>query len=260
MTGSSRPARPGRDALIERVVEWGRLEFADFARLDPAVLRALPDLADPDWPAALNNTPEVWRRLKAAGVWPATRSPESAAGAPSLTEIRAAQSRLVRRFWRELLTAKAPALYDALPWHDLDLEPVLCGRRLWQTRFLLAGGHSLVTACRLRRSAGVIVIEPNPGLARYLERKAEMERLKKLRVLPALTALPARAADLALVGPRHWPLMPEIESRAGTVVLLDTDPLAAPDSDDLAERGWRGIPVRTRFGPARAWTREAQHR
>ncbi len=269
MTGSSRPARPGRDAFVDRLVRWGGLEFADFARLDPAAARSLLDPADPDWAVALNNTPKVWAKLPIADCRSAICPGQTAAagqignrrseiGDCALAEVRAAQSRLVCRHWRELLAAKAPALYDALPWHDVDIGPLLRGRRLWQTRFLLAGGHASVTACRLRRTAGAYAVEPNPALANYIERKAALEKVKNLRVLRATldaTGLPDGAVHLAIVEAPGEAGLVELERVAFEVAVLDTDPLRETDPGLLHARGYRESAITTRFGPATAWVR-----
>jgi hypothetical protein len=274
MNSHSRPARPGRDAFLEQIVRWGRLEFADFARLSPAAAGALMDPADPDWQLALNNTPQVWRGLPIADLRSAICAGQPAAvgqiehrtsgiGDCTLAAIHAAQSRLVRLHARALLIAKAPALFDALPWHDVDLGPLLRGRRLWQTRFLLSGGHASVTMCRLRRSAGVYVVESDPVLAGYLQRKADKERVKKARVVRAplaQTGLPARSADLALAepGPDLEPEIVELERVAAEVVVLGTDPLAEVDPQPLVARGYREAALSSRLGPARAWSRKVR--
>jgi hypothetical protein len=263
MNCHSRPARPGRDGFLDQLVRWGRLEFADFARLSPAAASALIDLADPDWQLALNNTPQVWTRLPIADVRFAICDLQSAICNLTSTEIHSAQSRLVRLHARALLIAKAPALFDALPWHDVDPGPLVRGRRLWQTRFLLSGGHASVTMCRLRRSAGVYVVEANPVLAGYLERKAEKERLKKARIVRAplvRTGLPARSADVAMAepGPDLEPEIAELERVAAEVIVLGTDPQAEFDPQPLVARGYREMELSSRLGPARAWRREAR--
>lgn len=261
MNAHSRPARPGRDVFLDRITRWGRLEFADFARLDPAALRALVDPSDPDWQPALNNAPQVWRQLPVAGPRSAVCSPQSATGTLTSSDVHAAQSRLVRLHARALLVAKAPALFDALPWHDIDLGPLLRGRRLWQTRFLLAGDHASVTMCRLRRSAGVYVVEANPVLADYLARKAEKERVKKARIVRAplgRTGLPAGSADVAMAepGPDLELEIVELERVAAEVVVLGTDPLAEFDPRPLFDRGYRELKLSSRLGAAPAWRRE----
>lgn len=243
---------------MERLVRWGRLEFTDFARLDPAALRPLLDPADPEWRAALNNTPQVWRQVPSDQLRRVIGRAEPQERHPRLPDIRAAQDRLVRRHWRELLIAKAPALYDALPWHDVDLGPVVRGRRPWQTRFLLAGGHSSVTACRLRRTAGVYVVEDNPVMAAYTERKAGLEKVKNLRIVRAGLsgiALPSRAADLAIIGLEAVLALAELERVAAEVVLLECDPLSELDPGPLQARGYRRAAIATRLGPATAWVR-----
>lgn len=269
MTGSSRPARPGRDALVERLARWGGLEFADFVLLDPVTFRAIFDPADPDWQAALNNTPRVWAKLPIADCRSAICPGQTAAagqignrrsgiGDCALAEVRVAQSRLVCRHWRELLIAKAPALFDALPWHDVDIGPLLRGRRLWQTRFLLAGGHAAIAACRLRRTAGAYAVEPNPALADYIESKAALEKVKNLRVLRApleATGLPDGAVHLAIVEAPGQAGLAELERVALEVVVLDTDPLRETDPGLLRARGYRESVITTRFGPAAAWVR-----
>jgi hypothetical protein len=243
---------------VERLVRWARLEFADFARLDPATARAAFSAADPDWAAALNNAPQVWTKLPIADVRSSICNPRSAIRNLTSTEIRSAQRRLVRRHWRELLITKAPALYDALPWHDVDIGPLLRGRRLWQTRFLLAGGHAPVTACRLRRTAGAYAVEPNPALARYIENKVALEKVRNLRVLRAALdapGLPDGAVHLAIVEAPGEAGLVELERVALEVVVFDTDPLLETDPGLLKARGYRESAITTRFGPASAWVR-----
>lgn len=256
MTVNSCLAPAGQDTLLDRVVNWGRLDIADFARLPLATLRALADPTDPDWAAAAVNAPELW-----PGIDP--RKVPTADHTLTLAEIQAAQRRLVRRCWRELLIAKAPALYEALPWQELELAPLLRGRQLWRLRLLLAGGHSPVSAVRLRRTAGVIVVEPEPVLADYIERKAGRERLKKLRVVRAgleRTGLPARAVEVALVSPsavagKLEPAVVELERVAAEVFIFASDPLIQLDTGPLEARGYRSLPVVTRWGAASVWHR-----
>lgn len=167
----------------------------------------------------------------------------------------------------ELLIAKAPALYDALPWHDWDFSLIERSYRLYRTRFLFAGSGAGVACCRARRSAGVYVVETNPVLADYIERKAELEgvrRFKLIRLSLEQLSLPGQSVDLACIGG-----MTVFESSAGgiagalgtlervarQVLLIDNDPLGEMFPAELLEkRGFQKATVAVRsLGQRDCW-------
>ncbi len=193
------------------LVQLGQLGFDDFCLLDSQTLaavfaanRQLPSADWQDcWTVALTNAPHVLCHLKIelAGLDPAYYAwPE---GELTLARIDQAKAKLVRRCAFELLRAKAPPLWDALPWNEWKFEPILRQFPLWRTRWLLAGDGTSVILPRLRKSAGVIVLEPLPLLRRYLEAKAAKERVRRLRILDPAELMMTQSgpvADVALLG------------------------------------------------------------
>jgi len=245
-----------RDKLLSAVARLGRLCFDDFRRLEaPTTRRVLsaPETADL-WPLALNNTPAVllhFRRSTGVSSFIVHRS--------SLAEVASAQSRLVHAFALHLLKVKAPPLYDALPWHDWDFSIVARRFKLWQTRILLAGDGSSVTMCRCRRSAGVYVLEPHQTIARYVERKGELEKVKRLRVLRAsLDKIPLadHSVDLAIIGSTLDSAAPHELSRvAADVLVVENNPLLSPlEEQPFLNSGFTPNTVEVRsLGPRRSW-------
>jgi hypothetical protein len=198
---------------------------------------------------------------------------DSARPCLSTSSIASAQSRLVAHYALDLLKAKAPPLYDALPWQDWDFSIVTKRFRLWQTRFLLAGDGTTVTMCRCRKSAGVYVLEPCETIACYIERKAAIEKVRRFRLVspkpqaPSLKflseiPLPDNSVDLAVIGS-----CPELETRnsklvtaellrvAASILLIENNPLAAPLAETpLIDSGFLPDSVAvTDLGPRRCW-------
>jgi SAM-dependent methyltransferase len=261
-------AGPDRDQLLDRLVRLGHLDFDDFRLLDPLTVRLVlvDPAAHPDWPLALSNAPHVLLHFRhSANLQPEICSLKSAV-TPSLSAIHAAQSRLTHRFAFDLLREKAPPLYDALPWHDWGFSIVARRFKLWQTRLLLAGDGTTLTIARCRKSAGVYVVEPLPVLARYIEKKGELEKVKRLRVLThSLThslPLAESSADLAVIGSLpslptdNWqPLIREFARVCRNVLLVENNPLLPPlDGSLLTTAGFRPDSVDVRsLGPRRCW-------
>lgn len=254
------PAAPGPAAVQDYLVRLGRLTFDDFCRLEPAdVAAALA--ASPDWPVALTNAPHVRRHFARCCPDAPALAREVAAGRDlSIDAVRIIQTRLVAAHAPELLREKAPPLHDALPWHDWDFAIVSRRVPVWQTRFLFAGCGSTVAFCRCRRTAGGYVVEPSPTLCRYLTRKAELERLRRVTVLqarPEAIPLPARAADLVVAGgAMSAAALAELGRVAGRVLVVDCDPLAPIDAISMEGLGFRAEPVEVRgLGRRLAWWR-----
>jgi hypothetical protein len=256
-------------AIRQWLVRLGHLCFDDFLLLDP---RALPSsfILHPsslaDWSLALNNAPHVLRHLR--GSLPASVCSSSFSLHPSsLSGIESAQSRLVHAFAPELLRAKAPPLYDALPWHDWDFSIVTRRFKLWQTRLLLAGDGTSVTVCRCRKSAGVYVVEPDETIARYTELKCEKERVRRLKVVHApldKIPLPDNSVDLAVVGSApslqtaNCKLVTQELLRISRNVLLVENNLLSPPlaESPLVDAGFRPDSAAVSgLGPRRCWWR-----
>ena len=266
-------------AIRQWLVRLGHLSFDDFLLLNPQTLDfglRTSDLA-PDWSLALNNIPHVLLHFRRS-------DPDLASGlcalasdfVPSLEEIRAAQSRLVHAFAYDLLKAKAPPLHDALPWHDWDFSIVTRRFRLWKTRFLLAGDGTTVTVCRCRKSAGVYVVEPDVTIARYVERKAEMEKVRRFRLVSprpqaanrklSQIPLPDNSVDLAVIGSAPdlqtancQLVIQELLRVAANVLLVENSPLAPPLAEaPMTDAGFRPDTVDVGgLGQRRCWWKQA---
>ncbi|MCX6842514.1 MAG: hypothetical protein NTX53_09570 [candidate division WOR-3 bacterium] len=244
----------------------GHLCFDDFLLVDPDVLASsfiLHPSSLSDWSVALNNAPHVLAHFRRSeSVLTPSFCNLASDFVPPLEQIRAAQSRLVHAYAYDLLRAKAPPLYDALPWHDWDFSIVAKRFRLWQTRLLLAGDGTTVTVCRCRKSAGVYVLEPCETIASYIEQKCEKERVRRLRVLhssltPSLP-LPSDSVDLSVVGSvplldtGHWQMVTREMLRISRhVLLIENSPLAPPlDQSWLRDNGFVSETVEVRsLGP-----------
>ena len=110
-----------------------------------------------------------------------------------------------------------------------------------------------ITVTRCRRTAGITVVEPRPCMARYIERKAELARVRRVAVRQDILTgghLDADAYDLAIIA---LPLtgdidrvLPVVEAVAGTILLLALRPgPPAVPPDLLTRRGYREESVRT---------------
>lgn len=213
--------------------------------------------------------------------------------APELADGRAAQARLVRHFALLLLKHKSPPLYDCLPWHDWDFSIVTRSYPLWRTRFLLAGEGTTTLISRLPRTAGVYVIEPLDVIRRYVAQKAQLDGIRRFRVLPQSPIpnphflfpipLPDSSVDLAVVGSgvgpegdchpisggtaiqfpfggnwwlSRFPLfLRELERVARSVLLVENCPLFPPlPAEVLAARGFEpGAVSVTGLGERPCW-------
>jgi hypothetical protein len=280
-------------AIRESLVRLGRLSFDDFLLLSPQTSDSggkwglsresssseglspfSPELT-PDWSLALNNAPHIQRHFRSQIA--DCRFPEQpvANRQPSIEDIHAAQQRLVAHFAYDLLRAKAPPLYDALPWHDWDFSVVTRRFQLWRTRFLLAGDGTTVAMCRCRKSAGVYVLEPDETMARYIERKAVLEKVRRFRLVsprpqaPSLKPLseiplPGHAVDLAIIGSvpsldtGDWKLVTREMLRISRhALLVENNPLCPPLAEStLTDAGFRPDSVEvTGLGARRCWWR-----
>jgi hypothetical protein len=260
--------------LKSALVRLGHLGFDDFQLLDPRALASsfiLHTSSFADWSLALNNAPHILLHFRgSANLQSAICSLHSPV---ALADITAAQSRLVHAFAYDLLRAKAPPLYDALPWHDWDFSIVARRFPLWKTRFLLAGDGTTVTACRCRKSAGVYVLEPDATIARYVECKAAIENVRRFRLLISAASspnpqslapipLPDYSVDLAIIGslPYLQPadcqlVIQELVRVSHNVLLIENNPLA-PQLDEklLTDSGFRPASVAVRGrGQRRCW-------
>jgi hypothetical protein len=261
-------------SLKSALVRLGHLRFDDFLLLDPRVLASsliLQPSSLSDWSLALNNAPHVLAHFRRSGSALASGFCNLASDfVPGLEQVRAAQSRLVHAFAHELLRAKAPPLYDSLPWHDWDFSIVTKRFRLWQTRFLLAGDGTTVTMCRCRKSAGVYVMEPDEAIARYVERKAALEKVRRFRLLrSSLTLslpLPSSSVDLAILGSSSdlqtancKLVLQELLRVSATALIVECSPLAPPLTETpLLDAGFRPDSVAVSgLGPRRCWWKQA---
>jgi hypothetical protein len=256
-------------AIRQSLVRLGHLCLDDFLLLKPGTLDIghwTEDLTA-DWALALNNVPNVEARFRhSVNLQSAICNLQSSV---SLEDIRAAQQRLVTRFAYDLLRAKAPPLYDSLPWQDWDFSIVARRFPLWKTRFLLVGDGSTVAMCRCRKSAGVYVYEPCETIARYTKRKAEVEKVRRFRLLsrrPQAASpkplseipLPDHSVDLAIIGSvpsletGNWKLViRELLRVSSSVLLVENSPLCPPlDQSWLAADGFASQTVQVRsLGP-----------
>ena len=258
-------AGPGAQSDVRAsLVRLGHLCFDDFLLLDPHALASsfILDPSSPaDWSLALNNAPNLFLHFHRL-------FPDSSfiPHPSSLSDIASAQSRLVHAFAYELLRAKAPPLYDSLPWQDWNFSIVAKRFKLWQTRLLLAGDGTTVTMCRCRKSAGVYVLEPCETIARYIERKTAMERIRRFKLLRAGLGhipLPDRSADLAIVGSTMEglaaPALTELVRVAASVLLIENSPLCPPLAEaPMTDAGFRPDTVDVSgLGPRRCWWKQA---
>ncbi|MEO0079772.1 MAG: methyltransferase domain-containing protein [candidate division WOR-3 bacterium] len=254
-----------RSRLTSWLIRLGKLDFEDFLLLEPFTVRQI--LSDPstheDLGLALNNAPHIELHLRRScpDLFRTHPSPFKTSRL-TLHAIHDAQARLIRRFAPELLCAKAPPLYDALPWHDWEFTIVRKQVRVWQTRFLLAGAGTTVVVTRLRRSAGVYVIEPLQALCRYIREKGRKEKVKRLSVITGTVdniPLPPGSADLAIIGggfgPNPETALSELNRVAARILLVDCDPWhQMPEENWLKEHGFREDKVKVQgLGLRRCW-------
>ena len=270
-------AEPGAQSDARtNLVRLGHLCFDDFLLLPAQALDSghwTPDLTA-DWGLALGNAPDVLLHL--GGSTNLQSAICNLQSPPALADIRAAQTRLVHAFAYELLRAKAPPLYDALPWQDWDFSIVTRRFKLWQTRFLLAGDGTTVAMCRCRKSAGVYVLEPDETIACYIERKAAIEKVRRFRLLHMASSpsprplapipLPDHSVDLAILGScldpetANWKLVTdELLRVAANVLLIENNPILQPlDERSLIDTGFRTDSVDlSGLGPRRCWWKRA---
>jgi|GEM_PF-1041805 len=285
--------RESPTAIRQWLVRLGHLCFDDFLLLDPPALASsfvLHPSSLADWSLALNNAPHVQFHFRSVdcelqpanrlGVALSERSESNgslrlAGSPPSLADVQTAQQQLVTHFAYELLRAKAPPLYDSLPWHDWDFSIVTKRFKLWQTRFLLGGDGTTVTMCRCRKSAGVYVLEPCETIARYTERKAELEKVRRFRLLRSPVSspnpqslipipLPDNSVDLAILGScpsldtGHWQLVTrELLRVSRHALLVENNPLCPPLAEStLTDAGFRPDSVEVAgLGQHRCWWR-----
>jgi hypothetical protein len=252
-------------AIREWLVRLAHLCFDDFLLLEPETMdfgHWTPEFIS-DWSIAINNAPHIQRHF-------GFQIADCRLSEPTIDNIHAAQSRLVHLFAYELLRAKAPPLYDALPWHDWDFSIVVKRFRLWQTRFLLAGDGTTVTMCRCRKSAGVYALESCATIARYVERKAELEKIRRFRLLRSSLApslpLPSSSVDLAIIGSLPYLqtadcqlALQELVRVSHNVLLMENSPLAPPlPETQLAAIGFKPDSVSVSgIGQRRCWWKRA---
>ena len=265
--------RQSTAAIREWLVRLGHLCFEDFLLLEPETLDTghWTAAVATDWTLATNNAPDVEARFRHS------MSRQSAfcnlQSSVALEGIHAAQQRLVSHFALDLFKAKAPPLYDALPWHDWGFSIVTRRFPLWKTRFLLAGDGTTVAMCRCRKSAGVYVLEPCEPIASYIKRKAEIEKVRRFHLLRSAASspspqslaaipLPDNSVDLAIIGSvpsletGHWKLVAqELLRVASAVLLVENNPLVLPlDEKALADSGFRPASIEFRgLGQRRCW-------
>jgi hypothetical protein len=238
------------------LVRLGGITFDDFVLFEPDTVRQV--LTDAQTQSllgpALGSSPRALLHFIRSCPDIEERMLDAVNATPAIDPagIAAARRALVHRHAYELLMAKSPALYETLPWLDWDFGIVSSRVRLWRTRLLLAGDGTSITITRCRRTAGITVVEPRPGMARYIERKAELARVRRVVVRQdTLTGghLAGDAYDLAIIA---LPLtedidrvLPTVEAVAGTILLLALrpDPPAIP-GDLLTRRGYRPESVR----------------
>jgi hypothetical protein len=260
------------------LVRLGHLCFDDFLLLSPETMDFglwTQDMVS-DWSIATNNAPHVLLHFRGSvNLQPAicNLQPDCVRPCPSTSSIASAQARLVSAFAYDLLRAKAPPLYDALPWHDWDFSIVAKRFKLWQTRVLLAGDGTTVTMCRCRKTAGVYVLEPCETIARYVQRKAEIEKVRRFRLLRSAVSspypqslvpipLPDNSVDLAIIGSipsldtGFWDLaIRDLLRVAANVLLLENNPLSHPLGGTLlTDAGFQPASVDVRgLGSRRCW-------
>ncbi len=281
-------------AIRRWLVRLGHLCFNDFLLLSPATLDSggkwglsresssseglspfSPDLTS-DWSLALNNAPHVEIHFRPLDCKLQTANCKLEDGPPALADILKAQRHLVAHFALDLLKAKAPPLYDALPWHDWDFSIVARRFKLWQTRFLLAGDGTTVAMCRCRKTAGVYVVEPDESIARYTERKAELEKVRRFRLLrspmfspspqsPVPIPLPDNSVDLAVIGSSpglqtaNCKLVTREMLRVSRhALLVENNPLVPPLAEPpLRDAGFRPESVEVRgLNARRCWWKQ----
>ncbi len=261
--------RQSPEAIRQWLVRLGHLCFDDFLLIEPETMdfgHWTPNISS-DWALAANNAPHIQVRFPPSHCNLQTANCELE---PSLGDVQAAQQRLVAHFAYDLLRAKAPPLYDALPWHDWDFSIVAKGFRRWQTRFLLAGDGTTVTMCHCRKSAGVYALEPYATIARYTERKAGLEKVRGFRLLRSSLApslpLPSSSVDLAIIGSLpHLQTadcqlaIQELVRVSRNVLLMENNPLAPPlPETQLAAAGFKPDSVAVSgIGQRRCWWKRA---
>lgn len=243
------------------LVRLGQLSFRDFLLLDAeAIGQVLRNLAPgPDLAVALSNAPDVERHMIGMGRGGQMEH------TPGRDAVAAAQERLVRRFALLLLKYKSPPLYDSLPWHDWDLSVLTRRFSLWKTRLLLTGEGAVTLIARLRRTAGIYLVESCAPLARYAERRAELDRIRRLTVSRAFHP-PDSPVDLVIICSLFafttcgLSLLDELCGSAANALIVENCPVfPLLEPSRLAGLGFRSATVSVHsLGPRPCWFKGPQ--
>jgi hypothetical protein len=124
--------------------------------------------------------------------------------------------------------------------------------------------------CRCRKSAGVYALESCATIACYVERKAELEKIRRFRLLRSSLApslpLPSSSVDLAIIGSLPYLqtadcqlALQELVRVSHNVLLMENSPLAPPlPETQLAAIGFKPDSVSVSgIGQRRCWWKRA---